>query len=54
MKGYQNILLICAMALLSNCEKGLWKDEELTLHRQNNNGEELRLDGYFYTQFRDI
>lgn len=41
------VVIICALLLLGGCDK--WpKDEELTLVKEPYNGNELRLDGYYY------
>lgn len=42
------LIVFIVMLLLSNCSK-IFPDEELTLPRQEYTGDELRIDGYYYT-----
>ena len=46
------ILAIAALFSLGGCGKW-YKDEELTLEKQPYNGNELRLDGYYYYRLDD-
>ncbi len=46
-------LIIGLLMFMSSCDK-LFPDEKLTLQRKNYTGNELRTDGYYYTQFGDI
>ena len=48
------LLIITGILFLNSCIKEILTDEELTLNRNAYTGDQLRIDGYYYTQFRDI
>lgn len=55
MKEMNIKLIIMAVVFSSNsCDKEILLDEKLTLEKESYTGNQLRIDGYYYTQFRDI
>lgn len=52
-KGMNKILIFSMIFLMfGNCckDNSLFKDDELSISRQDYNGDQLRLDGYYYTE----
>jgi len=39
---------------ITSCEKGIFADEELTLDKMPYLGNQLRINGYYYTTFSDV
>ena len=55
MKKMNLILIILGIILSSNsCIKNILADDELTLEKRPYTGNQLRIDGYYYSKFRDI
>lgn len=42
------------MTILNACEKFKSLDDELILNKTSYTNDQLRIDGYYYTQIRDI